>query len=315
MAYQVLEQVNLPGALNVVVLETDGMPNSLVLSFWDSNSSVAGLTNSSTCTDTASKTKNSGGFNKTSVLPAWAGSLSLVSSPFSTYHGAGVPYGTLTNYMIGGVFSDDPGDGVNFYYLANYFVSTRTYSGGKYTYAPFSYLGSGSVPGCNWGSGKTSTNPPDFAWFPATDVYGNALKPSYGYQTVSTDASNHITLPSSGTNQPWSNYHKAVLNATENAAYRARTNTTIPITFVAVGLGGNGAIDPVLLQRIANDPNGDMFNSPAAYDPCSSESDCRTWATGSDGTNPQGVFVYSPSASNLGPAFLRVSSQMLRLSQ
>ena len=318
MAYQAIEQVNLPGALNVIVLETDGMPNSLVLSFWDSTNAVAGLTKTGTsasaCTDTAGKTAKGGGFNKTSVLPAWAGSMSLISSPFSTYHGTGVPYGSLTNYMIGGVFSDDPGDGTNFYFLGNYFTSSRTYSGGKYGYNVFSYVGSSSASGCGWGSGKTTTNPTDFAWFPATDVYGNSLNPSYGYQTVSTDGSGHISLPS-GTSQPWSNYHKAVLNATENAAYQARTNTTIPVTFVVVGLGGNGAIDPVLLQRIANDPSGDMFNSPAAYDDCSSESDCKTWTTGSDGTNPQGVFVYSSGASNLGPAFLRVSSQVLRLSQ
>ena len=62
----------------------------------------------------------------------------------------------------------------------------------------------------------------------------------------------------------WQNYHNGVLNATDNAAYNARANTTIAATVFAIGLGGNsttGPPDPVLLQRMANDPNGDEFNT------------------------------------------------------
>jgi len=102
------------------------------------------------------------------------------------------------------------------------------------------------------------------------------------------------------------------MNATDNSAYRARTNTTIPATVFAIGLGGNsvnGPPDPVLLQRMANDPNGDEFNNPATYVPCAQATDCTTYSN-----QPQGTFIYSPNATNLGNAFLRISSQILRLS-
>ena len=307
MAYQLIEQMNLPGALNVIVLETDGMPNSLTMSFYDAANKVTGLASGSGCKDTSSptpKTLAGGGFNSTSVLPAWGNGMSLVSSPFLTYTGKGVPYSSLSNYMVGQVLSDDPTvTNKEFYLMYNYFTTSMSVA---------STLASGTVPGCAFAqsSGQSTTSPADIAWFPATDVFGNQLNPSaYTYQTVTTDAQHHITQ------NGWSNYHNAVLNATENSAYQARTNTTIPVTILVIGLGGNGAIDPVLLQRMANDPNGDAFNSTPQYNPCNTEALCQTWTTGSDGTNPQGTFIYSASASNLGSAFLRISSQMLRLSK
>ncbi len=299
MAYQAIEQMNLPGALNVIVLETDGLPNTLTMSFYDATNKVTGLSaNNNTCTDTAGKTLKNGGFGSTAVLPPWAGGMSLTASPFGTYTGTGVPYSSISSYMTGSVYSDDPGNGTSFDLMLDYYVSAEPSSSNALTLA--------STPGCtSFGDGKTPT---DLAWFPATDVFGNSLNPSYGYQTVTTDANGHV-LESGG----WSNYHNAVLNAVENSAYNARTNTTIPLTVLAIGLGGNsiGAPpDPVLLQRMANDPNGDEFNSPPLYTACSTESLCTTWSS-----QPQGTFVYSPNAANLGDAFLRISSQVLRLSK
>jgi len=64
------------------------------------------------------------------------------------------------------------------------------------------------------------------------------------------------------------------------------------------------------LQRMANDPNGDNFNSPAAYTPCAQETGCVTYSN-----QPQGTFIYSPNSTQLGQAFLAISSQILRLSR
>jgi len=141
---------------------------------------------------------------------------------------------------------------------------------------------------------------------------GNHLNPSaYSYLSVTTDAQGHVTQSGSSPGN-WSNYHNAVMNATNDSAYQARTNGTLPATIFAIGLGGNSASgppDPVLLQRMANDPNADEFNNPSTYVSCASATNCATFSS-----QPQGTFIYSPTATNLGAAFLRISSQILRLS-
>src|SRR5580658_8886471 len=81
MAYQLLWQTALPGALNFIMLETDGLPNTLTMNWWDSVNSVAGISSSSNCTDTAGKKKSAGGFGSTSVLPAWTPGLFFEQSP------------------------------------------------------------------------------------------------------------------------------------------------------------------------------------------------------------------------------------------
>jgi hypothetical protein len=61
---------------------------------------------------------------------------------------------------------------------------------------------------------------------------------------------------------------------------------------------------------MANDPNGDTFNNPAVYPACSTEPTCINYPS-----QPEGQFIYSPTAAQLGQAFLAISSQILRLSQ
>jgi hypothetical protein len=75
-------------------------------------------------------------------------------------------------------------------------------------------------------------------------------------------------------------------------------------------------MDPILLQRMANDPNGDEFNTTgpdtggAYYLPCAQETGCVTYSS-----QPQGTFIYAPTTAYLAEAFLRISSQVLRLSK
>jgi hypothetical protein len=113
----------------------------------------------------------------------------------------------------------------------------------------------------------------------------------------------------------WTNYHNAALNATDNAAYRARTNAQIAPTIFVIGLGGNSGatgppIDHTLLQRIANDPAADGFNSPQAYTSCATTTNCVNYPS-----QPLGTYIYSTDANELRSAFLRLSSQILRLSK
>jgi Flp pilus assembly protein TadG len=288
VAYNEIYKQNLPGALNVMMFETDGLPNTITVNFWDSVNSVAGIKNGSTCKDKNAKTISTGGFANAAALPTtWGGAHAFGSGSLLT----DIP----AQGMVGAVGSDDPGS-TGFSVTFQYWSNTQNNGG--------SWL---SGTGCAFDTTHSPGNAtPDFAWFPATDVYGNQLNPaSNPYQAVIMTGS-HVKSGS------WANYHAAALNAADNAAYQARANTTIPVYFFGIGLGGNGANPPdyILMQRMANDPNGDNYNSPAKYLPCAQESSCVNYAS-----QPQGTFIFSANASALSQAFLAISSQVLRLSK
>jgi Flp pilus assembly protein TadG len=292
VAYNMLYQMNLPGALNLIMFETDGLPNTLTMNFWDSSLNQAGLKTTSACKDKNNTTMSGGGFASGAVLPSWTAGESLGSGSF---------YSNLPAGMVAAVASTDPGESPGFFLMLNYWSTTTANH-----FNSTSYLTTSTAPGCGFDSSHTPTSPPDIGWWPATDAWGNQLNPSYAYQSV-TMSGTHVTQ--SG----WSNFHNAVLNATDYSAYQARTNATLPVYFFAVGLGGNSALgppDPVLMQRMANDPNGDNYNVPPLYQPCAQETNCITYTA-----QPQGTFIFSASAASLSQAFLSISSQVLRLSK
>ena len=319
LAYHLLYQTNLPGALNVLLLETDGLPNTLTLNFWDATNGVAGIASGSGCRDRNNATISGGGFRSLSALPSWAPGLNVTQSPFLSSH----PFLSNisdTNNLVGTVVSSDPDGADRFWNMLNYWTTftPNVQSRGTATYPYNSSTGSGTpslmsstvAPGCSFAGtgGWYVSNPSDIAWWPATDAFGNALNPSgYTYQTVTLATQGHLSQ------NGWDNYHNGVMNATENSAYRARSNAILPATVCAIGLGGNstsGPPDPVLLQRMANDPNADLFNYPPQYVSCSAATNCATFSS-----QPQGTFVYAPDSSMLGQAFQRIASQMLRLSK
>ena len=292
VAYNELYLTNLPGALNVVMLETDGLPNTLTLNFWDSVKNVSALTSTSKCTDKNAKKLSQGGFATASVLPSWTPGQSLAAGSYF----ANIPAG-----MVGGVYSDPPNTGNQFLVMLKYWAP-----GTANDFSSTSYLTSSTAPGCAFDNGVWYNPPPtDIAWFPVTDVWGNSLNPSYGYLPVTLTGSHLVS-------NNWQTLLNAAFNATDNAAYRARTNATIPAYFFVIGLGGTDVNPPnyVLLQRVANDPNADNFNTPPLYGACASEANCATYST-----QPQGTFIFSSSPSALGQAFLSISSQVLRLSK
>ena len=119
---------------------------------------------------------------------------------------------------------------------------------------------------------------------------------------MSTTAGNHIQL-----NAP--NMGNVVFNLGDNAASFARTShiytngVTMPPTVVnAIGLGGTGGVDFTFLQRVANDPNGDPTVPYPDY-PLYNHS------------QPKGMFLYVPDATQLQTAFIKMASQILRISR
>ena len=328
LGYQALYQTGLPGALNILMLETDGLPNSYTANFYDSTHKVTALSNSSSCKDTNGKTVSQAGSFVPSVsvpnppsstIPSWTTGLFLNQQPFNTTTGY---YSNIPAGMIGVVYSDDPGGNNSFTYLFDYWSdksrppqNSQVNGSGSNPYNTNYYLSTNinAVTGCSFDGGTNGdTNPSDFRWFPAADVFGNSANPANAFKSVTLDAQGHV-LQSGSNPGNYNNFHNAALNITDNAAYVARANPTIPAYVFAIGLGGNSATgppDPILLQRMANDPAGDLFNASPYYSACAQEPGCITYSS-----QYQGKFVYSPTSSQLNSAFLALSSQILRLNQ
>lgn len=295
VAYNELYRVNLPGALNVIMFETDGLPNTLTLNFWDSVNGKTALNNTSTCTDNNTKKLSQGGFASSAVLPNWTSGLTL---------GSGSYFSNIPAGMVGAVYSDDPGGSNQFQLLMNYWTTSTSNSFNSTSSTMWANASGCAFNGSN-SHPVTPSNNWDIGWFPTTDVWGNQLNPSYGYLPVTLSGGKIVA-------NSYPTYHNAALNATDNAAYRARSNATIPAYFFGIGLGGTSTSPPdyVLMQRLANDPNGDNYNSPPLYKACALEANCATWSS-----QPQGTFIFSASPASLSQAFLAVSSQVLRLSK
>lgn len=320
MAYQLLYQTGLPGALNILMLETDGLPNSYTANFYDSVNNVTALNSNSGCTDASTPTAkklSQGGFATAAKIPSWTPGLTLNAPPFLTTAGY---YPNVPAGMVGVVYSDDPGGSNTFTLMFKDWTNdspqypqsvgeTKDTSPGPYN--TDAYLT--TATGCAFNNGQQgTTNPSDFKWFPGTDVFGNSANPSNAYKSVTLDAQGHVTQ--SGSNPAnYTNYHNAAINITDNSAYVARANPTIPAYVFAIGLGGNstgGPPDPILMQRMANDPTGDTFNATPYYSACAQETGCITYPS-----QYQGQFIYAPSSAQLNSAFLAISSQILRLNK
>lgn len=295
VAYNELYKANEPGALNVLMLETDGKPNTLTMNFWDSSNTSTLLKSTSTCTDLNTKTLAQGGFASAAKIPkpGWWRSSTTGSPAWDSGVGAYLSDIPEAN-MIGSIHIGDTDNAWDI--LKN----TLGNSGMSSTY-------SSSAAGCAFNNGyRSTTAPSDILKFPRTDVWGNDVYPSNHYKSV-TLSGNYI-LPSAGVQ----NFRNASINALDNAAYQARSNATIPAMIDTILLHtDDNSPDFSLMQRIANDPNADEFNSTPQYGACSATNNCVTYGS----PQFQGTFIYSTDPSKLSSAFLRISSQILRLSQ
>jgi hypothetical protein len=285
LAFNELYKINQPGALNVIVVETDGRPNTVTVNFW--NGGTAGITSGSSCKDANNKTKGQGGFASLAALPAWTGGHSMNTG--GTGFTSDIPAG-----IIGGIGASDPPSATS-YFLFNSWttVKTNTYSevatGG--TTPQYSATNGCAMATNHSTSGSTNS---DLLWLPTTDVYGDSfINNSYNAVTVSGGHVTPITMDQ---------IRAAAFNATDDAAYKSRRSANLPVTVFAVGF--TSSVDDTLLQRIANDP--DWLTSSS----CVSSGDCVVKPN-----EPQGTYIFAATTADLIPAFLTLSSQILRLSR
>lgn len=333
LAYNEVYSQGLPGALNVVMFMTDGLPNSTTINFIQGGVSSFRTDYSGAQYTTPPTTPAQIGSCQTSGNVALRAGGNMVSSPRRWINASNV-----SNFNVGAptngwpILFNNPrdviapigvigtGDASNSaVWGVRYFASqssTQLYSG--------AYYGSGSTSsearGCSlglYGSGNTEAqriqnnllNQVDT--LPTVDAYGSSL---IGYRSVSTTGGGTrvalrslITTTAGATpNSQQVNLTRQIqnisFNASDAAARRARTNPNLQAYVFACGF--TPAVNHELLQRMSNDPNGDLFNVPPAYS-----------AITNNPSEPEGVYVYAQDTSKLGPAFQALASMILRLNK
>lgn len=256
--YEQLKLVNEPGALNALIVFTDGQPNTLTFDFSGAN---------------AMRTP-ARGYTGPRPTSASASQITTTSqTACSTFTGklGWVQYHSSSGRTIG---------------IYNHLATAMP--------APNSSLIS-NRSGCVFAmSGGTSFVYGDVGFMPPTDIWGNAVRDdSYKplqFITSGPDAGkiriNHAqTMENAG------------INATNHAAIRIRSNATaaseLNTVIYAIGLGGVGAAEDEMLNRIAN------TRASPIYDPSKQE----------------GLYVYAPSATQLNEAFSRIAGEILRIAR
>ena len=337
VAYNEMKKLGLAGALNVILLETDGLPNTLSMNWWDGTNN--GLSGSSTCKDTANVTKAGGGW--TAGTPAatlalqrtWFNSAQTgyTTTSFNTVYGTGTYFSAPVG-PYGAFYTSDPAQGS--YFLDMYSPWSTSDAAAEIIYNNSTGT-SGQSVNCGF-TAPTSFAPGagnDLAWWPNSDIFGSSTNPAicttgtgpcaYCSSTAYGCANSAVTTtgtPAHVDMSTWQNAKNAVFNAVDNAAYNIRADTALKPVVYVVGLGGNGGDQPdlTLLQRVANDPLADTFNATPSYNACSNQvivgsahtRNCMTF-----GNQQLGTFIYSTSSSSLNRAFVKLSSQALRLNQ
>jgi Flp pilus assembly protein TadG len=303
LGYNELYKKNQAGALNILMFFTDGIPNTVTLNF--KNNMRTGSSGSA-CKDSTGKTIKSGG-SFVNHPPSWTPGWSLGTGSYFT----NIPAGP-----VGAIAADDPsGSGT---------YGVREYAGVSQSNTNHGTISSSTAPNCEFtnassispGKGGEENYVDDFQTLPATDIWGNNLV-NNSYNAVTTNAGGSVVLssnPDPGTALTGNNltFHLVARNAADSAANQARSNGTIAATIYGVGLGGTSQAPPGydFMQRICNDPNGDLYNVPPLYPACSQVSTCAT-----ESSQPQGVFIFSSDPTELPEVFLRMASQILRLSK
>lgn len=288
IGYNELFKIGLPGALNVLLVFTDGEPNTLVLDATGYSNQPNGLlADNATCRDSAARPVNAGASPRGDFSvnpPNWTAAIDLGSTNFFQYNsespnitGSSLPRGPFGSLSNGSVW----------------FKFWATSSAGNYN------SGGLSPSGCSGTVG--ATNSKGIEWLPQTDVFGNPLNIT-AYRPLSS-----ATLDGQSRYRSTSdNFIRASYNATAGAASRARTTRNLwdgrnfPGVYVyAIGLG---SVNHELLQRVANDPSPEANGVYGAF-------------TDYDATQPQGAYVWAQDSTRLSQAFARIASFILRLSQ
>ncbi len=311
MAYNELYNINLPGALNVLFFETDGLPNTVTIQtnypFGIGGSQavphspypLTALKPTSLCQD--SRTPTSSPIDPADPSPPSPNTAQTMVQDLANVNGLGVRnwtdyppnwtpgfnyssyahtfFPTIPGGAIMNISTNDPPGATAINGVGNKYLG----------FAP-NNPNSGRVAnsgGCNFTAGGS-----DLAWVPPTDVFGNRFATGYRTPVTLYNADGRVAVDGPS-------IHNAAFNASDDAGFTARSNAAIPAFVFAVGMS---SADHPFMQKLANDGTADL----PLYGP-------QTFPTQT--SQPHGRYIYANTASQLGNAFLTISSLILRLGQ
>lgn len=307
-AYELLQAIDEPGALNLIVLFTDGWPNGITanLPYRRVTDSRYGGVRRATSTTRNINTRMD--FSHTSTgttysMPPSPCRLGSTSSPPYHYYNMRCNNSSCSNYTSYSAPNWNP----NFNPPTQLGVVTQaagdqdTLNTGA-TVGPIrpedsSLTDSGTtlLSGLDDCAASTAVSSSwtsvrrDVAFLPDTDAYGNATRGFMDFPGVMQFGSGHPHVGKIRVDVPRS-LTRAALNAADSAASRIRSDTSLNPVMYVIGLGD---VNHEINRRMANDPTSPIY----------------------DDTRPEGLYVYAPTPTELNYAFVRVASEILRLAQ
>jgi Flp pilus assembly protein TadG len=276
LGYKELKAANQPGALNVIVLWTDGQPNGITANF--NNAATGVIKAASGC---ANKTTGGAAYNSSNA-------------------------NSMIGWMAqwGGFVAGGSANGRGIYGLAQTDNVTQTSVTNWLKNGTEPVLASPRSQGCAYATNQANI-PNDLTQIPTTDFYGNS--------TLGSSAAPY-TLTDYQQSEIWGNECNngsrtaldltktgdacqvglASWNAADMAGKQIRADTTLSPLIYTMGYKGNGGDDPALMRRLAN------ANVPSN--------------TVYDSTKPQGLYLPIANVNDITPAFQSLLAEILRLS-
>ncbi len=264
-AYQQLVNLSEPGALNVIVLFTDGIPNGIDATFKIKTAASpsrygyrnGNCGNAAQCAIPASACSSSADI---SGVIAAMGDLNATGDTRGMWVSQGPTSGSYNQQRVNR-------SGCSFNSAENQIRRDLRY-----------------IPEKDNNLNQIRGYPNQYLSFretnPATDPNNSDLTPDFP-SFIRIDRPRTITIASS--------------NLIDHAAQRVRArelNTSLGVVTFVIGLG---AVDPVLMRRVANDPVSNIY----ADDP----------------ELPDGQFIHANDTAEMAEAFQRIASEVLRLSR
>jgi Flp pilus assembly protein TadG len=284
--YQQIANINQPGVLNVILLFTDGIPNTISANF---RVNMLDTTRSADGGSLPVSNKRSRCYDyqhsKRYTSASWNPTTQVYRGAVYAQEGTGLSNGL--DGILGTTSSGNSDAGK----VSRPYASETTgsmYSSSGYENDCWFRGGNGSDTGSNQVQY-------DIAYYPDQDLYGTSFQTGSDMRDLVRFGAGH---PYAGkilvTDR--ANMMKAAINAVDNTAKRIRANVLHPginTVVYAIGLGEVGEDQETLLRRVANDPMSPIF----------------------DETKLPGMYVFAPVASDLNAAFVRIASEILRYAQ
>jgi len=308
--YEQILNINEPGALNVIIFFTDGIPNTITANFpinrLDTTRNADGGPNgvnvpqsdkTSRCYDYQNGKrwyKNTSPTAPGVRWSLWQPTTEVIRGALYAQEGMSVTGNLLqgvTPYVASG-FSDPSGTVPELYLTSTDTVAQNNSSFNNDCW----FRGGNGHNGSGQGTG-TSHIQYDIAYLPSTDLYGTSLTSPDNFRTVNKYSQSHVYANQISVNDT-TNMMNATIVALDNMGSRVRNNalaSNINTVVYTIGLADVAAVSygHTLLKRVANDPTSPI------YDP----------------NRLTGMYTYAPTAADLNAAFVRIAAEILRIAQ